>query len=345
MRAELDIMEKIDLYLGGKMSGAERAVFEQNMAQDPSLRSLVNDQQLLIKTVNRQAIMAEINAVASAGGTVWYNNVTTWVISGLIGIGLITGLVLYNLDKEALETPEVVEMTEEPVEEIETVVPSGPSEDMEAPVIVDAEQERPIVYHTESDPVIDVPFDHEPTREPLQLGDQEPTFESVEIAQDEAGPGTPNDEPVLEKIYKNRKASFPGGTVQMKKYFDKNLKFPGTAKQKKIEGNVKVYFFVHEDGRIETTKVECVGLKNGKTGKPLGSFKTLFNQKVKRLFEKESERLFRLMPIWEPATDSNGNPVLAPMEIFIDFDMFGNSSAYDLDFNTSEEGARTDGKH
>lgn len=330
MRADLKLFEQVDLYLNDQLSGAERLIFEKELMMNPELQQIVQDQQLLIRSVNRQAIMAEINAVATGSGGAWYTSATTWIVSSVIVVAGIIGAFYLVPDQQPQEelvfAPANLEENTKDDEKSETtdLIPETILE--EEAVVISAPVPKP-----------------KPSGKPLQQSGAEkispqvfetrPLFEVNQVQEVELE--VAEEEIVVNKRECNRTASFPGGNMAMQRYFKKNLKFPGTAKKKKLEGNVKVNFFVYADGRIEVTKVECISMSSVNK-EPFSGLRVMFNHKVKKLFENESERLFRLMPIWEPATDSNGNPVLAPMEIYIDFNMDGSSSAYDLDFDHSD---------
>lgn len=109
MRAELNNLENIDLYLSGKLSGAEKAAFEAQMAADPALKSVVEDQQLLIQTVNRKALLAEINSVAgltatTVTATAWGLSKILWtVIGSVVVVGGVTTAIIYGSGGEQAE--------------------------------------------------------------------------------------------------------------------------------------------------------------------------------------------------------------------------------------------------
>jgi protein TonB len=79
---------------------------------------------------------------------------------------------------------------------------------------------------------------------------------------------------------------FPGGIVAFMKWLTKNLMYPQSARQKKIEGKVVVAFIVNKDGSISDAKVVSP---------------------VSPELDKEALRLMSLMPRWEPGIE-NGKP-------------------------------------
>ncbi|MBN4072415.1 hypothetical protein JYT74_00105 [Crocinitomix catalasitica] len=105
MRAELNNLENIDLYLSGKMSAVQKGAFEAQMAADPALKSIVQDQQLLIQTVNRKALIAEINTVAgiatAAAGTAWGLSQILWTVTGsIVVVGTIGTAIYYGVNSQ-----------------------------------------------------------------------------------------------------------------------------------------------------------------------------------------------------------------------------------------------------
>src|SRR5687767_1341244 len=124
MRADLHTMEQIDLYLQGKMAGEELRQFENILSSNPDLKSMVIDQQLLIQTVNRKALLAEINAVAGIGGAPWYAN----PFVAATGIALVVGGVIATVYfmSDTAETENIPVASQEMIE-------NNPSENNENP--------------------------------------------------------------------------------------------------------------------------------------------------------------------------------------------------------------------
>ena len=112
MRADLHTMERIDHYLQGKMSGNERINFENEMATNPELHALVKDQELLIQTVTRKAMMAEIMTVAGVGNIPWYSK--PWVLgsSAVIVTASITTAVILGSNSTRESLPVISENSE-----------------------------------------------------------------------------------------------------------------------------------------------------------------------------------------------------------------------------------------
>ena len=77
---------------------------------------------------------------------------------------------------------------------------------------------------------------------------------------------------------------FPGGWSAFMTWLTKNLKYPASAKQKKIQGTVVVSFIVNKDGSVASTKVST---------------------SVDPLLDNEALRVMKMMPKWKPGMDKN----------------------------------------
>lgn len=72
---------------------------------------------------------------------------------------------------------------------------------------------------------------------------------------------------------------FPGGMVEFMKWLTKNLKYPASAKSRKIQGKVIVQFVVNKDGSITGEKI----------AKPMDAS-----------LDAEALRVVKMMPKWKP---------------------------------------------
>ena len=72
---------------------------------------------------------------------------------------------------------------------------------------------------------------------------------------------------------------FPGGAVEFMKWLTKNLKYPSSAQQKKIQGRVVAQFIVNKDGTISDL---------------------VLVEKVSPELDREALRVLRMMPNWTP---------------------------------------------
>ncbi len=77
---------------------------------------------------------------------------------------------------------------------------------------------------------------------------------------------------------------FPGGWSAFMQWLTKNLKYPVTAKQQKIQGTVVVSFIVNKDGSVANVKVST---------------------SVDPLLDNEALRVTKMMPKWKPGIDKN----------------------------------------
>ena len=82
-------------------------------------------------------------------------------------------------------------------------------------------------------------------------------------------------------------AEFPGGKEALYQFLTDNIKYPESAKKKKIQGTVWVSFFIEKDGSISHVKVD---------------------HGISPELDKEAIRVVKLMPKWEPATQ-RGKPI------------------------------------
>ncbi len=129
MRIELQQLDQIDAYLNGSMNAETKAIFEKEMQQSAELRQLVENQQLMIRSIQRQALLAEINQF-STPNTLW--TITKWLSVGIVVAGLISAGIWWksakNNEPVPLETQEItVENTTETIEEVIPVINSDTS--------------------------------------------------------------------------------------------------------------------------------------------------------------------------------------------------------------------------
>ena len=72
---------------------------------------------------------------------------------------------------------------------------------------------------------------------------------------------------------------FPGGAVELMKWLTKNLRYPTSAQQRKVQGKVVAQFIVNTDGSISNIKI----LKS-----------------VDASLDREAMRVLHMMPQWKP---------------------------------------------
>lgn len=345
MRADLELLEQIDLYLGGKMSASEASAFKAKMAANPELQSLVSDQELLIQTVNRQAMMAELNSIAGAAGAAgagaasW--GITQWALTAIISISTVVGGYFIYDHFSTEETVEITPQDELPQHDllVENTVDTGDFISFELAEATDEYENELNAYEVEKeeDEIEDIVynFDKPEFVEAEKIKKEDPikvnTEKPLKLVKD----------PVKNKTVisnANRKATYPGGLIEMKTFISKNLMYPRTPKDKGLQGTVKVYFLISAEGKISHVESDCFIMKD-KSGKPLSSGKMIANVKSQKYFEKNAERLFRTSSPWEPATDSDGNPIVSGQTWYVNFDYYGQSSAYQLENEAPKKSA------
>ena len=72
---------------------------------------------------------------------------------------------------------------------------------------------------------------------------------------------------------------FPGGAVEFMKWLTKNLRYPTSARLKKIEGRVVAVFYVEKDGSISGINI---------------------TRSLSAECDREALRVLRMMPAWKP---------------------------------------------
>ena len=82
-------------------------------------------------------------------------------------------------------------------------------------------------------------------------------------------------------------ATFPGGTAELMKYLQKNIKYPSICQEQGIQGRVIVQFVVEKDGSI--TDVQVI-------------------KAINPYLDKEAVRVVSTMPKWSPGKQA-GKPV------------------------------------
>lgn len=90
---------------------------------------------------------------------------------------------------------------------------------------------------------------------------------------------------------------FPGGMSEFVQWLNTALRYPQSARQKKLQGKVMVSFVVEKDGTITGHKVV---------------------QHSQSMFDYEAMRVIKLMPKWKPGTD-HGKPVRTVVAVPIVF--------------------------
>ena len=120
--------------------------------------------------------------------------------------------------------------------------------------------------------------------------------EDVEIAPEVLEPVTLTEEPKVEEQEELPEAvdmynepldyrvvedlpQFPGGAIEFMKWLTKNLKYPATAQQRKVQGRVVAQFIVNTDGSVSDIQVV---------------------ERLSAECDREALRVLRMMPKWQP---------------------------------------------
>lgn len=121
--------ELIDDYLTGKLSEADKAAFEQQLAADPTLKAEVDLQRQIVEGV-RQARVAELKAMlnqvpvgGSASFTSWVGGMAAVAVVGVVTVWYLRGDVQTQLQDEI---PEQVELVAPAPEVPDHAVPANP---------------------------------------------------------------------------------------------------------------------------------------------------------------------------------------------------------------------------
>ena len=96
--------------------------------------------------------------------------------------------------------------------------------------------------------------------------------------------------------------SFPGGNDRLYQFISQNVRYPESARAKKIEGRVFISFVVEKDGHLSDIKVV---------------------RSPDESLSEEALRVLKLLPRWNPGTQ-NGKPVRVMFTVPINFSLGGN---------------------
>lgn len=98
-------------------------------------------------------------------------------------------------------------------------------------------------------------------------------------------------------------AEFPGGIPKFYQYLSSNIKYPKSARKKKLSGRVYIEFVINRDGSIDDESVQTVTAETIK----LMSIRT-DNILTDKECEYEAVRLIKASPNWLPGRQK-GKPV------------------------------------
>ncbi|MDA7803153.1 hypothetical protein N8987_01080 [Crocinitomix sp.] len=346
MRTELTILEEIDAYLGGKLTASEKSIFEGKLESEPQLQELLSKQKELIQAVKRKALRAQISAVSAASGGGSGSGLSNlfMALGGFVLIvGLIAGIVYLNkedegttsigelaqndatLDYDQMGTEDVYEddAHEMNIEEPETVFSS----------IKQYEQEE------ESDRM-SVNVNFQPSQDRVRIY---PNTKDGKIVEEEGqSKVVKTNKNNVEYNDRAQRAEYPGGKLSMKRFIDKNLRYPISARNKGTEAVIRCEFIVTADGLIQEINSDCIKMSD-RDGEAYSDLKVLLNKRIMDSFIGNATHILRTMPTWEPAKNSVGTPVLSMQRIYFDYSLDKGCLVYQLDDDiTIEEDSQRD---
>lgn len=116
---------------------------------------------------------------------------------------------------------------------------------------------------------------------PTEVGSKPAIQEGAQSQRDNVTSGTQTSANDSDEVFRvvDEQPEFPGGLAQMSDFLKKNLRYPGFARDNKIQGTVVVYFVVGLDGSLENIKI---------------------TRSVDPLLDAEAIRVVSLMPKWKP---------------------------------------------
>lgn len=328
MRNELKIMDEIESYLSNKLSVTERSSFENRMLEDADLAEKVNQQKALTQAIKRAALRSQINTVAAGGGGGFS---FSQIFLGSIGIVGIIGAVIYFVNQNKQEEIGLEPSIEKNIEPSSVVHLSKNNErdfqltkEIPETIFSSIHQFDDIEDKLDIDPV-DFPTS---SHQGSTINGSSHTVNQASdcVASDESYSGT----------NKDRKAMFPGGSSSLKKFIDKNLYYPRSASDKNIECLVQCDFHVTEDGLITEIEAKCIKIAEV-GGEQFNDIKLIRNKKLVNAFINNSTHVLRSMPIWVPARNKQGNPVLSYQRLYFNFDLEKGCLVYQLDEDLNQD--------
>ena len=210
---------------------------------------------------------------------------TTWLLVGYILVLAIMFVAFEWTRRDKIDTSEIV--AEVSLNFEEEIIPITMQEKPVAPVPVEAKQISETIEIVEDDAEI----------EETIIASDEDMGEVVEITNIE---NVVVEEPEKEEeIFQVVEAmpEFPGGTAELMKWLQKNIKYPSISQENGVQGRVIVQFVVNRDGSI----VDPVVLRS-----------------VDPYLDKEALRVVSAMPKWKPG-EQRGKTVRVKFTLPIQF--------------------------
>ena len=210
---------------------------------------------------------------------------TTWLLVGYILVLAIMFVAFEWTRRDKIDTSEIV--AEVSLNFEEEIIPITMQEKPVAPVPVEAKTISETIEIVEDDAEI----------EETIIASDEDMGEVVEIQNIE---NVVVEEPEKEEeIFQVVEAmpEFPGGTAELMKWLQKNIKYPSISQENGVQGRVIVQFVVNRDGSI----VDPVVLRS-----------------VDPYLDKEALRVVSAMPKWKPG-EQRGKPVRVKFTLPVQF--------------------------
>ena len=166
--------------------------------------------------------------------------------------------------------------------------------DLELAPLADQQDMVPLPFHEQEPPrVADklnvVDEEHAEEQQPDDVPDimpiegvDEASVEQAEVEQ--TLPMETDDDPTRTFRVVEELPEFPGGPVAMMKWLTRNLRYPSSAQQRKVQGRVVAQFIVNTDGSLSDISIV---------------------QPVEPSLDREAMRVLRMMPKWKAGQQDN----------------------------------------
>jgi protein TonB len=172
-----------------------------------------------------------------------------------------TGWTFFDTAADNLEAEMELSPLHREDDEVPMMIPQEPQEKMPPSQELNLVEEDVEIAPEVLEPVA-------PKEETLKVEEKEEQPEAVDMY----------DEPLDFRVVEDL-PQFPGGAVAFMKWLTKNLKYPATAQQRKVQGRVVAQFIVNTDGTISNLEIV---------------------ERLSTECDREALRVLRMMPNWQP---------------------------------------------
>jgi protein TonB len=172
-----------------------------------------------------------------------------------------TGWTFFDTAADDLEAEMELSPLHREDDEVPMMIPREPQEKMPPSQELNLVEEDVEIAPEVLEPVA-------PKEEELKVEEKEELPEAVDMY----------DEPLDFRVVEDL-PQFPGGAVAFMKWLTKNLKYPATAQQRKVQGRVVAQFIVNTDGSISNLEIV---------------------ERLSTECDREAMRVLRMMPNWQP---------------------------------------------